>query len=183
MLKYVSEIQTNFIQLIFFDQFLMINLIFYYRGHLVLTALFPIPTSVIPRLSFFWTLSFMLSVKKKNSKQQHKVRESQGILCCQLNHSTEQIKNKSHCQNHAVLCCILLINCMAICAIISRNNSYSIYMDFIIIMFIKALVSTNKNVLMNRESKEKNKMILGHALHGCIFLQFKNKHTWRKDNI
>lgn len=53
---------------IFFDQFLMINLIFYYRGHLVLTALFPIPTSVIPRLSFFWTLSFMLSVKKK--KQQ-----------------------------------------------------------------------------------------------------------------
>lgn len=52
----------------FFDQFLMINLIFYYRGHLVLTALFPIPTSVIPRLSFFWTLSFMLSVKKK--KQQ-----------------------------------------------------------------------------------------------------------------
>lgn len=28
-------------------------------------------------------------------------------------------------------------------------------MDFIIIMFIKALVSTNKNVLMNRESKEK----------------------------
>lgn len=53
---------------IFFDQFLMINLIFYNRGHLVLTALFPIPTSVIPRLSFFWTLSFMLSVKKK--KQQ-----------------------------------------------------------------------------------------------------------------
>lgn len=42
-------------------------------------------------------------------------------------------------------------------------------MDIIIIMFIEALVSTNKNVLMNRESKEKNKMILGRALHGCIF--------------
>lgn len=70
MLKYVSEIKKVSSSKSFFDQFLMINLIFYYslRGHLVLTALFPIPTSVIPRLSFFWTLSFMLSVKKK--KQQ-----------------------------------------------------------------------------------------------------------------
>lgn len=59
---------------------------------------------------------------------------------------------------------------MVICAIILRNNSYSIYMDFIIIMFIKVLVSINKNVLINRESKEKNKMILGYVLYGCIFL-------------
>lgn len=59
---------------------------------------------------------------------------------------------------------------MVICAIILRNNLYSIYMDFIIIMFIKVLVSINKNVLINRESKEKNKMILGYVLYGCIFL-------------
>lgn len=44
---------------------------------------------------------------------------------------------------------------MVICVNILRNNLYSIYMDFIIIMFIKVLVSINKNVLMNRESKEK----------------------------
>lgn len=59
---------------------------------------------------------------------------------------------------------------MVICAIILRNNFYSIYMDIIIIMFIKVLVSINKNVLINRESKEKNKMILGYVLYGCIFL-------------
>lgn len=44
---------------------------------------------------------------------------------------------------------------MVICVIILCNNLYSIYMDIIIIIFIEVLVSINKNVLMNRELKEK----------------------------
>lgn len=46
---------------------------------------------------------------------------------------------------------------MVICAIILSNDLYSIYMDIIISIFIEVLVSINKNVLMNRELKEKKK--------------------------
>lgn len=100
----------------FFDQFLMINLIFYYRGHLVLTALFPIPTSVIPRLSFFWTLSFMLSVKKKKQQIVENSQRKPGnivLLAQSLNRTNkEQISLPKSCsavlyfidQLHGYLC-------------------------------------------------------------------------------
>lgn len=51
------------------------------------------------------------------------------------------------------------------------------YVDIVIIMFITALVSTIKNVLINRESKEKTNN--ERSLHGHIFLYILNKHTWR----
>lgn len=65
---FFSKISKKFHPVKLFDTFL-INLTRNYDGSLVLTALFPIPTSVIPRLSFFWTSSLMLSANEKNKKR------------------------------------------------------------------------------------------------------------------
>lgn len=154
--------------------------------------MFPIPTSVIPRLSSFWTWSLMLSVNEKKKKTMNsiwvgesrknessfEVRESQPRSLWRKYCTASSSVNRTNKDEISLpkSCNAVLIFYWSTALLFVRLYQVQLtqYMDIVIIMFITALVSTIKNVLINRESKEKTNN--ERSLHGHIFLYFKQTH-------
>lgn len=154
--------------------------------------MFPIPTSVIPRLSSFWTWSLMLSVNEKKKKTMNsswvreswknessfEVRESQPRSLWRKYCTASSSVNRTNKDEISLpkSCNAVLIFYWSTALLFVRLYQVQLtqYMDIVIIMFITALVSTIKNVLINRESKEKN-IMKGHCM-AIFFLYFKQTH-------